>query len=227
MLIFCISLADKIIWIIPGNDVLTVKYISIPLGTRTKYFKYKCDDIIEYVESYYQCNPSITQQLIAFSISQNIFHKKEQEYRHLRETNLPFLTFNYSQVDGRVYDFMINSYKIQEKVAHYDEPNNRWMVKLSKTHGKNLPRVPYCKGDNDFYWIHIGDSTKFYIIPEKVLHDRGFISDKTQAGKKSLCLYPDYISGKFKKKIKDKWTEEYKFVYQDLDTDKLDLIFNS
>lgn len=72
-------------------------------------------------------------------------------------------------------------------------------------------RQTYNKGDNDIYWFHCKDTMIFYVIPENILIEKGYIGNND--GKlKSLV-----ISNTNKKIF---WTKDYLFNYDDLEKDK-------
>ena len=112
----------------------------------------------------------------------NIYQQQEQSFRKLRETNLPLIKFEYPEIEARVYDFKINEYKIQEKVASCTiKSNDRELHSVHLYRSNNIHKYKaYNQGDNDFYWIWLNDKKTFYIFPEKVLIDRKYIEvDKT------------------------------------------------
>jgi len=112
-----------------------------------------------------------------------------------------------------VYDFKLNGFKVQEKVAGTNEPG--FQVNLRKSNGSKQKQA-YDKGDNDFYWIHLPDKERFYVIPEDVLIINGFISHNDKKGKMSLYINPSN---------KNQWTYEYLYSYEKLDIEKLKLFF--
>jgi hypothetical protein len=73
-------------------------------------------------------------------------------------------------------------------------------------------RQPYNIGDSDFYWFNCKNTMIFYVIPEYILIEKGYIGNSN--GKLKSLL----ISNTNKKTF---WTKEYKFNYDNLDKDKL------
>ena len=123
----------------------------------------------------------------------------------------------YLKIESSVTDFILFGKKFQEKICRL-EIDGRYQVKISKNSRNTLgikSHIPYFINDNDYYWIHIPDSTSFYIFPEKILIEKEFLSLNEKCGKKTLALYPINIIYKNKTKIKDKWTEQFKYDYSD------------
>jgi hypothetical protein len=112
-----------------------------------------------------------------------------------------------------VYDFKLNGLKVQEKIACNHKPGVQ--VNLRKSNG-NKKKKSYEKGDNDIYWIHLPNKEEFYVIPEDILMDNGFISNKDIEGKMSLYINPSN---------KKQWTNKYLYSYEKIDIEKLKLIF--
>ena len=105
------------------------------------------------------------------------------------------ITFTNHDMQGKVYDFMINGYKVQEKVASNTRKGDIFPLDKNNSRGKN---ISYQKGDNDFYWINCQDKKRFYVIPEKVLIDHKYINQPKQC---TLVI----------NKISLEWLKEYKF----------------
>jgi hypothetical protein len=67
-------------------------------------------------------------------------------------------------------------------------------------------------GDNDFYWLNCKDSSLFYVIPEYMLIEKGYIGN-TDGKLKS------FVVSNTNEKIF--WTKDFKFDYNNLDKEKL------
>ena len=82
--------------------------------------------------------------------------KLEKEYRIYREKIITCFSFTNNERQGLVYDFIINNFKIQEKVCSKKKNVNGTTFTLDKRNGK-IKSISYRKGDNDFYLslIHI------------------------------------------------------------------------
>ena len=119
-------------------------------------------------------------------------------------------------MEGLVYDFKIGDKKIQEKVGGYLHKNvNSHHFSFSKMKGRiegKRKRQTYEVGDCDFYWLNCKNTSKFYVIPESILIEKGYIGNSD--GKiKSITIS--------KTNKKTFWTEDYFFDYDNLDKDKL------
>lgn len=171
-LIICISLSDKKVWFFDYEDVK--KSIRLHIGKdNSVYNRYLVN---------YQTGPEIA---TIFYNKKTLFSlddatkpsspsvQQELFYRSKREKELPFLHFENSIFDDTVYDFMIQGKKHQEKVAT-EVKKNIYIVQLCKHNGLNT-KSKYVKGDNDFYWIWIKDTTIFFMFPEEVLLSKNIV----------------------------------------------------
>lgn len=113
----------------------------------------------------------------------------------MREEKIFFLKFEYSEIIGLRYDFIVNGKKVQEKSQNCKNPSKKMegysfsITKSGKKDGKKA-KVPYCKGDNDFYWLNIPDKKTFYLIPEELMIDFGYIRVNGKSGAHTIILYP-------------------------------------
>lgn len=110
-----------------------------------------------------------------------------------------------------MYDFKIANHKIQEKVGFIYKKNNlnSFAFSMSKNDGKKY-NCSYKIGDNDFYWLHCKNINKFYVIPESILIEKGYIGEN--------CKQHLYLSLTNINKI---WAKEYLFDYDNLDKERL------
>ena len=128
----------------------------------------------------------------------------------LREEKVDFISFIYPDFEGTVCDFKIGDKKVQEKVGFICKNNpNSFGFSLNKSDGKKY-NCSYKLGDNDFYWLHCKNTTRFYVIPETILIEKGFIGDNC---KEHLYISPTNIN--------TKWTDEYLFNYDNIDKERL------
>lgn len=212
-----LSIEDKKIWLLDGSFSKNLCNISIG-ATNSKYNKYAVNEtnIFDKITEFYNNKELFIKEECLKPIS--LACQQEQKYRRFREDKLDFLQYEYPVIEGTVYDFTINGYKIQEKVCcnyiRKDRKNSiSIIVNLCKNNGmKNKVRQKqsYKKGDNDYYWLWIKDSNIFYIIPESILIEKGKIDSKS----KLLSL-----------NNKDEWYNDYKYDLDDLDTNKIKLLF--
>jgi len=174
MLLICICVKDQKIWIVDPGVVKDLDVIQINEIEGSKYYKFKVslDEFVEKMKNLYESHPKSKLEIL--NVAKNASAQREQEFRKLRESKLNMFKFEAPLRNYLVYDFKLNSLKVQEKVARSQEPG--FKVNLHKGNG-NKKKQAYDKEDNDFYWIHLPDKEKFYVIPEHALINNGFISD--------------------------------------------------
>jgi hypothetical protein len=204
-LMVCICIKDKKMWLIPYEEVKDIT--SIGISSKSKYNQYEVTveilqaKLLHFYETMYKFD------FDSLNIPTSSTGKQEQEYRKIRENAMRFVKFIYPNMEGTVYDFKINDKKVQEKVGFICKNNpNSFGFHLNKSHGRTH-NCSYKVGDNDFYWLNCKNSSKFYIIPEQILVEKGFIGDIT-------CKQHLYISPTNKN---TEWTKDYLFDYHDLD----------
>ena len=137
------------------------------------------------------------------------FHPQLQKVKYSL-LNL-YLNFEYPFESGKVYDFILNNFKFQEKVSRGINIHIQLHKHSHSKNGQNFQK-PYCKGDNDFYWINSRCKTFFLLLPESILVENGNIKTETQEGKKSFCYTLNTIKEKFGK---------YIFYYDNIDKELL------
>lgn len=207
-LLLCICLEDKKMWLIPYEDVKGQKTIGIALKSKYNCYEATIDTIHNKLINFYEIMPKF--QFDTLNIPTSETHKQEQQYRILREGKLDFIKFEYPDLEGIVYDFKIANKKIQEKVGFIcrDNPNS-FGFSMNKSDGR-IYNCSYKLGDNDLYWLHCKNTTKFYVIPESVLIENRIVGDNC---KQKLYISPTNIN--------TRWTDDYLFDYDNLDKDKL------
>jgi hypothetical protein len=195
-------------WLIPYEDVKG--QISIKISIKSKYNHYEVtpDNIKEKLMNFYENMPKFQFDILNTPTSDT--HKQEQLYRKLREETLDFIQFIYPEFEGTVYDFKIFDKKVQEKVGFICKNNpNSFGFCLNKSDGKKY-NCSYKLKDNDYYWLHCKNTSRFYVIPESILIENGFIGDN--------CKQHLYISPT---NIKTKWADDYLFNYDNIDKERL------
>lgn len=206
-LIVCICLEDKRMWLIPFEDVKEIHNIKISVTSKYNCYEVTVDNIIDKLTFFYENIPRFHFDMLNIPTSDT--QKQELAYRKLREDKIDFIDFIYPSFEGTVYDFIICDKKFQEKVGFICKNNpNSFGFNLSKNNGKHY-NCPYELGDNDFYWLHCKNTSRFYVIPESELYEYGFIGHYKQ----HLYISPN--------NIRTKWTNEYLFDYDKLDKEKL------
>ena len=211
-LLFCVCDEDKKMWLIPYEEVKCLKTIGI--AQKSKYNKYEVnkETLIEKLNYYYTLTNKFEFKILDTPTSKS--QQQEQEYRNIRETKIDFIKFTNNSMEGLVYDFMIGSKKVQEKVGSViHENNNSYMFSLSKydcrIDGKCKNKC-YQEGDNNFYWLNCKNGN-FYVIPEDALIENGYIGKDCK--KEKLYVSPTNQN--------TEWCNEYLFDYNNVDKEKL------
>jgi hypothetical protein len=217
-IILCISLDDQKMWIFEHNIIKHLKN-SLSIGKKNSiYKKYEVNNnyIGDVLNNYYITYNLYTNQ--ECMTPQSKLQQQEQVYANQRIEKLNFLLFEKPKIDNTVYDFIMNGYKHQEKVATIRKDRKSCVVGFYKydtiiliNNKKKRKNQLYVLGDNDFYWFWIKNSTLFYIIPELILYENKLISREYKSGRIYMSLYTNKI---------DKY-ENYKFYFDNLDKDKL------
>jgi hypothetical protein len=217
-LLLCICETDKKIWLIPYEDVVDQKTIGI--AKKSKYNKYEITEKLhENIQHFYVSLNKFCFETLNIPTSDN--QKQEQSYRNYREKKIDFIEFKNNEIEGLVYDFMINDKRVQEKVGCLCKPNNPDMFSfhLSKfkcvENGKHVLQN-YQEGDNALYWLNCKNN-KFYVIPESVLIEKGLVGKNSK--KQHLYVSPTNKN--------TEWCNAYLFDYDDLDKDHLLQIINN
>jgi hypothetical protein len=214
LLLYCYE--DDKLWIIPENIIKNQKKISIGYK-KSKYDIYNVnndnnDNIINKLNTLYNITSKFNYDTLNKPI--NIYQQREQEYIKYREEKINFIFFESSNMEATVYDFKIGNLKLQEKVAKKNDKKELYIFSMCKHNGCKEKNIQYDIGDNDFYWLNFDNKKTFFVIPEKILIEKGFIGNKN---KKIL----------FKINIKNiSWIKEYMFDYENIDKDLLLNILN-
>ena len=216
-IIICMCWLNKKIWIFDGKDLIDKCKITIG-EKKSKYDDcYVTSDLIAILQSKYANYIKYNFNII--NDPSSICQKIEKTFIDLRELKCNFIEFTYPTRNQLCYDFMIGKFRFQEKVGN--QKLNTTVFHLSKNNGKikNISqRKLYQAGDNDFYWLHLPDKKIFYVIPEHILKEHGYISEKNEiiCTHKVLTLNPNN-----KNSINYEWTIDYMFKYDNNDVDKL------
>lgn len=204
-------LPEEKLWIMDGALTTHLKAnLNIGVG-ESKYNQYMVSSNHEdVIHSFYKTKQLFPQSVCITPITKNC--QIEHKYRSKRET-IANLTFDYPDIEGQAHDFKINHYKIQEKVCSINKLKNNACVSLHRRQAKTQYRS-YFKGDNDFYWIWLNDTDRFYVIPEDALLSRKMIDCETFTSDKRISFTLNYDN-------ETAWYNEYKFDLNTLDTTKL------
>jgi hypothetical protein len=218
LLFYCCE--DENMWLIPENIIENQTKISIGYY-KSKYNIYKVnkDTISDSLNEYYYNTSKFSFEKL--DTPNCIYQQREKEFRKYREEKIDFIKFEYDNIEGTVYDFKIGNFKIQEKVIKISE-NNNCIFQLCKNNGRingKQNQTHYDIGNNDFYWLNCDNKKIFFVIPEKILINKGVIGNSTD--KKSIF---------FKITVKEilhknsSWLQPYMFDYENIDNERLLLI---
>jgi hypothetical protein len=220
LLFYCCE--DENMWLVPENVI--TNQISISIGyNKSKYNIYKINkqDIIDKLHHYYQVTSKFTFDKL--DTPGCIYQQREKEFRKYREEKIDFIKFEYENKEGTVYDFRIGNLKIQEKVTKTSE-DNKCAFQLCKNNGtinKKQNQIQYDIGDNDFYWLNSDNRKTFFVIPEKVLIDKGLLGNRPNKKRMFFKITIQYPLHKM-----SAWLQPYMFDYENIDKDRLLLILD-
>jgi hypothetical protein len=208
---------DESMWLMPENIIENQTKVSIGYK-KSKYNIYKINKniISDRLNEYYYNTSKFSFEKL--DTPNCIYQQREKEFRKFREKKINFIKFDYDNMEGTVYDFKIGNLKIQEKVTKMCE-NNKCIFQLCKNNGRingKQNQIQYDIGDNDFYWLNCDNKKSFFVIPEKILIDKGLVGNNND--KKSIF---------FKITIKEvlyklsNWLQPYMFDYENIDKERL------
>jgi len=206
---------DDSLWIMPENTLASQEKISIGKN-KSKYNIYKVekDNIINKLEELYYNTTKFSFETLDTPI--NIYQQREKEFRLYRQSKINFINFIYEEMEATVYDFKINNCKIQEKVITSRTDNmNLYLFNIVKNNSNKLINKSHCQysiGDNDFYWINCIDKVIFFVIPEQILMNKGYVGN--QEGPIKFSLNP------YKLTEKTNWIEPYMFNYNTINEEE-------
>ena len=206
VLILCICWEDKRMWMFPSNDLEHLKKITIGLR-KSKYASYEVtkENWKSTLLHHYNSNKKVT--FDELDTPPCVYHQREKHFRKYRESKIDFLQFTYSNIEGEVYDFICEGFKVQEKVN--DGFRKGYLFQFYKHNGR-YDRMSYRQGDNDFYWLNCGNKKHFYVIPEDVMINEGIVNAVIKGPK--LYVKPEDANT---------WYSQYMFDYDDIDKQRL------
>jgi hypothetical protein len=140
------------------------------------------------------------------------FQQREKTFRKIREEKIKHIKFVNNDMEGLPYDFKVKEFKVQEKVASFNNKNGVTFF-LYKNNGKDNGKrqfTSYKKDDNDFYWLNLPDKKHFYVFPQEILINYGYVN----SNRKQLKFSFNTI------KKKD-WKLDYLFEYDNIDEKRL------
>lgn len=216
ILILCICEENKKMWGIPYE--LVKGQIKVTMGlNKSKYNEYEItpENYLKKMINIYNLLNKSKYETIDTPLC--IYQQREKEYRNFRENKLDFIQFDNNNMEGLVYDFKIGNKKIQEKVGGVNTcRKGSFLFTLVKNNSrKNNKRcqMQYNKGDNDIYWLNCDNKKYFYVIPEHVLIEKGYICD-TGTKKKTINVNPHSEKSCV-------WLKPYLFDYENINKEAL------
>ena len=227
MVILCVYVPEEILWVFDGKLSTMVSGVNMHKNSKYAYARVSKTELGSYLSDLFVGNnfPIVTFGDANIPIGSS----QQTEYKHqlIRQRELSqLLKFEYPELEGQVFDFMVNGkYRVQEKVGRISKIVTATLcVTLARSAGKRC----YEKGDNDFYWIACPDTDTFYVFPESILIEKGYISTtETPCKPQTIRLHyeatteADITSCPFK----DTWAFPYRYKYSNLDVGKLQEVF--
>jgi hypothetical protein len=216
MLLMCVCVSEKKMWIIPYNH-LSMQY-KLNISIKSKYNKYFLDtnEIISTIDKY---QPDIICLPIdAILLPINPTQQREQEYVRKREIHLPFLKYDYPLIQNSCVDVIVNGKKVQEKVLGYTALKKGLYCGISANNGKLDGKRQfrcYRLGENDFYWLHSSIDNRFWIIPERILYEKGYLCKKEETKNKKTLWF------KSENNITSNWLDIYQYNYDTIDKEEI------
>lgn len=219
MLIVCVCISEEKIWIIPFNDLKLKNSLNISVVSKyNKYFVENKEIINEDIEKHIDKIKLLSLDDCMIPVAE--LQKREQEYANKRKKYINFLNYKCPNIQNSAVDFMVNNKNIQEKVGGYSKYKNKkgLMFYLSSNDGKKENGYrnfrTYRLGENDYYWFHSSIDDRFWIVPEKELYDRKYISEKDETKKNKLIVIPINDKNYYHSK---EWLKEYEYNYSIID----------
>jgi hypothetical protein len=220
MLLICICVSEKKLWIIPYNKLSITSRLNISITS--KYNKYLVDSntIFDTIDSFLSEITYLDLDTILQPITE--LQQREQLYAKKRENYLSFLEYKYPLIQNSCVDVIVNGKNVQEKVLGYDESKKSLRCMFSSHNGtKDGKRSNRCYrlGENEYYWLHSSIDNRFWIIPEQILYNKGYLSKKDDTIPiKTLCF-------KSENNINKEWLNEYEYNYDTINKDAIFKIF--
>lgn len=220
MLLICVCNEEQKVWIIPYNNLCVKRKFNI--SVKSKYNRYLVDksNVYDTIKSY--MDKIVLSELKLLMTPLSYLQQREQLYVQKREQFISYLIYEYSDIQGTRVDFKINGKKIQEKVLGLNKEKKTLYIDLKHNNGKcNGKRQfkSYCLGDNNYYWLHSSIDNRFWIIPEQVLFEKGYISDQNEiVVKRPISFKPNYTENSI-------WLKEYEYDYEKVNHEKIREIF--
>lgn len=220
MLLICVCISEKKIWMIPYNELSITCKLNI--SKTSKYNKYLVDltTIIDKIDSYRSEILCLDLDTILLPVTP--LQQREQLYVMKREYYLPFLEYKYPLIQNTCVDVITNGKNVQEKVLGHDESKKRFICNFSSNNGKkDGKRCNRCYrlGENEYYWLHSSIDNRFWIIPEQILYDKGYLSKQDDTIPRKTLWF------KSENNITKKWLHAYEYNYDTINKEAILKIF--
>jgi len=220
MILICVCNSEKKLWIVPYNHLVVKSKLNI--SVTSKYNKYLVDNssINNFIDKY--ISDIVYNTIDVLLTPTHLLQQREQLYVKKREQYLPFLSYQYPNVQNTCVDVIINGRKVQEKILGFIESKKGLCCSLSANNGKYEGKRQfrmYQLGENDYYWLHSSIDDRFWIIPEQVIYEKGYISNKNEIKTKRTLWF------KSDKNVTQTWLNDYEFTYSNIDRERVMKIF--
>lgn len=226
MLLICVCNSEEKIWVIPYNE-LKIKAKNLNISEFSKYNDYGCGNNIilnRYINLHK--DKCMRQTLDECLLPVNDLQQREQEYAKKREKYIDFLKFESLEVQNTPTDFIVNGKKVQEKVCGYIKEKNCLIAYFASNNGKNENGTrkfrTYQLGENDYYLLNSSIDNRFWIIPEIVLYNKEYISDKDNIKKNTVLRIRVNKENDYGVR---EWIKEYEYNYDSPNKDKIMKLF--
>lgn len=208
----CVCVSENKAWIFDGDDITVKSTLCIGQTSRKHAYAEYNHDIARRL---YATKPLHDLDTLNMPLSKT--QQTEHLYRLKREQHFTNTQFQYPDLQGRAYDFIVHNKKVQEKVATKIKEHT-YIVCINRCNRRKNFR--YNEFDNDVYWFHIPNSELMYIIPTFELVARGHVAkgdEHIQSGT-SITLTP----------YRMKWSNAYLYDYSLVnDANLIDIINGS
>lgn len=207
IILFCIKPLK--IYLIDGNDDFIRNKERITFGFKSKNSHYEVsnNELSKKLLELSSINLNYQQQLETIDTpitKECILEKDFSLYRINMFNNVLFKkSKNYISVD-----FTILGYNIQERigVTRKDKIN---ALMFSFIHNRSTYHI----NDNDYYWLHFPDKSKFILISSKILFKNNYLRDNTYKYRGVLCISVNSLENY-------KWLQPYIYEYKS-ETEKI------
>lgn len=219
-IILCMCQENKRMWAFPYETVMNIKMLRIG-KKKSKYNEKEVinKNLFEKFNLFYETTTKKSFSQLNTPI--HIYQQREQEYRNHRENKIPFVKFTDNGMEGLVYDFKIGNLKVQEKVADriLNKPDMyRFCIYKSNglRNGKKHFKL-YDVGDNDLYWLNCGDKKHFYVIPESIMIENGYVGNENNGDKIDVRKFIQITPTTQRHSPYTEWLSDYLFDYENID----------